>query len=385
MGNKLLTSLKLGLLVLMLYSLTGCWSSSNIQDQHYTAAIGIDFDGENYILYAQTLNFASIASTEGAQGTTPDNSSYVGIGVGKSMHLAASDLYKAAQLRIEWGHTQAVIVSERALMAKDSELVDRVYRFPDNRYNVWFFVTQEPIDKLLESDTFYNFTTLRTIIHMPESSYNQTMTLPPIQMFKYLSFVNEPDRLSYVPCLGFNETSWESQTKQLKLPVITAGYFASDKVKKMIKIEDIKGYRWAQPKLTRTMLLVKDEKKDYAVVIVHKAKVKKKAVLVDGQVKFNIEASYRGSMDEYIEEIDYEDMIKLAEEQIKQEIIETYNFGVEEELDFFNLMHSFRMKNPSRWKQMTKNGQEFILTKNSINEIKVKLVVSTNGKYKRQK
>src|SRR5690606_22969132 len=114
-------------------------------------------------------------------------------------------------LRVEWGHTQAVIVTERAIMNKDSELVDRIYRFPDNRYNVWFYVTQEPIEEIFKSDTFYNFTTLRTLIHLPESSYKQTMTLPPIQMFKYLSFVNEPDRLSYVPCLGFSEDSWSSE------------------------------------------------------------------------------------------------------------------------------------------------------------------------------
>src|SRR5690606_19195749 len=130
---------------------------------------------------------------------------------------------------------------------------------------------------------------------------------------------------------------------------------------------------------------VKDEKQAYGGLIIHKAKVKKKAVLINGEVKFNIEASYRGSLDEYLEEIDYDDMNKLAREQIKQEIMETYQFGVEEQLDLFNLMHSFRMKNPSSWKKMTKNGREFILTKNSINEIKVKLVVATNGKYKRQK
>lgn len=376
--------IKLSLIILIVVTMTGCWSATNIQDQHYVSALGVDYDGENFILYAQTLNFQIIASSETQQGV-PKNTSYVGKGIGKTMHTAAADLYKTAQMRVDWGHTQSIVVSERAILLFDSELVDRIYRFPDNRYNVWLFVTKEPIDEVFMSDSFYNFSTLRTILHVPLSSYNQLTTIMPIQMFKYLSLVNEPDRISFIPCLGFDQQHWESENEPLKLLKITGAYFSSDTVNKILDNDQLIGFRWLQRHLKRTMVIVSDEETSYGVITIDHAKVKKKAYLKDGSVKFVIEASYRGSMNEYINEIDYAKMVELAKEQIKKEIIDVYNVGVEEELDLFDLMHCFRMKSPSKWKQMTNSGAEFILNKQSLEDIKIKLTVPTNGKYKRQK
>lgn len=376
--------LKLSLIICSMMMIAGCWSSTNIQDQHYVSALGVDYDGENFTLYAQTMNFEFIASTEGQRGN-PNNSAYVGKGIGKTLHTAAADLYKSAQLRVDWGHTQAIVVTERAIFSLDSELVDRIYRFPDNRYNVWLFVTQESIEEIFKSDSFYNFTTLRTILHVPGSSYNQMMTMPPIQMFKYLSFVNEPDRISYIPCLGFDNEHWSSDIKTLKLLKITGAYFSSEKASKMIPNEKLQGYRWLNPRLSRTMIIIKDEETSYAVITIDKAKIKIKPKLINGEVKFNIEANYQGTMNEYIHELDYSKMIELAKQEIENEVMAVYRLGLEEQLDLYNLMHSFRMKMPGAWKNMTKNGSEFILTEDSIESFKIKIYVPTNGKYKRQK
>lgn len=384
MNNLRATCIKLSLVIVIMLLISGCWSSTNIQDQHYVSALGVDYDGENFILYAQTLNFQIIASSDSQQGVQKNNA-YVGKGFGKTLHTAAADLYKSAQMRVDWGHTQSIVVSERAILTFDDELVDRIYRFPDNRYNVWLFVTKEPIDEVFMSDSFYNFSTLRTILHVPESSYNQLETVTPIQMFKYLSFVNEPDRVSFIPCLGFDQRHWESESKPLKLLRITGAFFSSNKIDKILNNDQLIGFRWLQPKLTRTMVIVTDEETTYGVITIDHAKVKKKAYVKDGTVKFVIEASYRGSMNEYIQEIDYDKMVELAKEQIKREIIDVYNVGLEEQLDLFNLLHSFRMKSPREWKTMTDNGNEFILNKQSIEDIKIKLTVPTNGKYKRQK
>jgi len=370
---------------MLLLLLTGCWSSHDITNQHYVTTMGIDYDGEVYTIYAQIISFENVARTEGQGGNT-NSPTYVGKGIGHSFNTAADDLYASSQIRIDWGHAKAVVVSDQAMQLLGTQIVERIYRFPENRYNTWLYVTKEPIEDILTTNSFYNRTSLFSVLHMPNNSRKQRATLPPVEMFKYLSAINEPDRISYIPCIGFDTTHWRANEKQMKLLEINGGYIETHNgTKKIFTIEQMKGYRWIDPRLTRTMLLVKDEKTSYAVLTFNKSKVKKKPFIQEGNVKFIIKGFYKGSMNEYINEIDYNKMIELAKEQIKSEIMDIYKLGVKEETDIFNLMHSFRMKNPDKWKVMTKNGSKFILDEDSIERIDIKIVIPHNGKYKRQK
>lgn len=365
--------------------LTGCWSSHDITNQHYVTTMGIDYDGEKYTMYAQIINFKFVARTEGEDGDV-SNSTYVGKGTGDSFNTAAADLYSSSQIRIDWGHTGAVVVSHQAMRQLSTQIVERIYRFPANRYNTWLYVTEEPIEDILTTTSFYNQTSLYSVLHMPNNTRRQRATLPPIEMFKYLSAINEPDRITYIPCIGIDTTHWRSSEKRMRLLQITGGYLENHNgTKKIFTIEQMKGYRWIDPKLTRTTLSVKDKQTSYAVLTFNKSKIKKIPIFKDGKVKFIIKGSYKGTMNEYINEIDYKEMVDLAKEQIKSEIMEVYKLGVVEEMDIFNLMHSFRMKYPKKWKEITRIGSKFILDEQSIERIDVNVVIQHNGKYKRQR
>lgn len=370
---------------ILLLLLTGCWSSHDISDQHYVTGMGLDYDGEKFIIYAQIVNFESIASTA-TQGGDPENLTYIGRGSGDTVHTAAANLYASSQVRVDWGHSQAVVVTHRAMQQLGSEIVERIYRFPENRYNTWLYVTRDPVDEVLSITSFYNRTSLYSILHMPNNSRRQLATLPPVQMFKYLSVINEPDRITYVPCIGFDSTHWKSEEKPMKLLEINGGYIEThDGTKAMFDLQQLKGYRWIDPKMTRTLLPIKDEKTTYAVLTFHHSKVKKKAIIKDGKVKFTIKGFYKGTMNEYIQELDYKNMMELAKKEIYSEIMEVYQLGIENQIDLFNLMHTFRMKYPDKWREMTKDGTKFILDDESIEGIEIDIHIPYNGKYKRQK
>jgi len=368
---------------LLLLLLTGCWSSTNIADQHYVTTMGIDYDGETYYMYAQIIRFENVARQEG-QGSSSENT-YVGIGTGPSVNMAVADLYSSAQVRIDWGQTQAIVASHRAMQLLDSEIVERIYRFPENRYNTWFYVTEEPIEDVLLANSFYERTSRFSILHMPKSTFGQYSTVPPIRMFKYLSDTNEPDRLIQVPRIGFNEKTWKSNEKQMKLLEITGVYFeTANGVRKTFPKEQLKGMRWMDPRMTRTMLQLEEGQNSYGVLTIDHYKIKKKAHLVNGEPKFVISATYKGSLNEYSEEIEYHKMVELASKLIKQEIMQVYQIGIEEQIDVFNLMHHFRLRYPREWKKMTRVGEKFILNEQSIERVDIEVVIPYNGKYKRQ-
>lgn len=381
---RLFTMIRIISIFLFLLLLSGCWSSTNLANQHYVTTLGLDYDGETYYIYAQIIRFENVARLEG-QGSSSKENTYVGKGSGPSVNMAAADLYSSAQVRIDWGQTRAIIVSHRALQTLDSEIVERIYRFPENRYNTWLYVTEDSIEEIMLTNSFYERTSLFSILHMPTNTFRQYSTIPPIRMFKYLSYLNEPDRIIQVPCIGFNEKSWKSNEKQLKLLEVTGGYFETTAgVKRTFTKKQLKGMRWMDPRMSRTMLLLQEEQKIYGVLTIENNKIKSKVKLVNGEPRFVIKATYKGSLKEYIEEIEYDNMIAMAEGLIKEEIMQMYKVGVEEEIDLFNLMHYFRFRYPTAWKNLTKNGEQFILTEQSIERLDIEVVVPYNGKYKRQ-
>lgn len=59
-----------GLYILMIslsLLLTGCWDIREVQDINYISAIGVDYKDGEYIIYAQMLDFSSVAKQEGGE------------------------------------------------------------------------------------------------------------------------------------------------------------------------------------------------------------------------------------------------------------------------------------------------------------------------------
>src|SRR5690606_22021888 len=378
------SSIKICLICIVLTLMPGCWSAVDIQNQHYVTSLGVDYDGEMFFVYAQIVRFENIARMESQGAGSPINT-YVGKGEGTSLNIAVSNLYATSQVRIDWGHMKAIVVTERAISSLE-KLAGHIYRSPESRYNTWFYVTNGSIEEIFLTNSFYERTSLFSILHMPMNSFRQGSTVPPIQMFKCISISNEPDRITVIPVIGTDNEQWKTNEGELKIFKIIGAYFESyNGVKKILPLDQLEGMRWIDPRLTRTMLTVMDEEKEYAVLILHNTKVKKKTKLVNGEPKFTIKASFKGSLNEYLSELDYPKMIQLAREQIEKEIMEAYELGLKEQLDLFNLMHSFRMKDPDAWKRMTNNGEKFILDEKSLEHLEIDIEIPYNGKYKRRR
>jgi len=347
--------------------------------------MGIDYKDDQFTIYAQMFDFNSISRSEGGTRGSPGEATFIGEGHGKTMNQAVFDLYQTSQEHVEWGHMGSVVVTVKAMEQLGSTIVERLYRSPSTRYNTWLYVTEEPIEQIFATASFFNMTSLFTILHNPSGNYQQNSIFPPTLMFKYIVNSNENDRIIYVPCIGINNSAWLQSEKPMSILTITGAYYESSaKETGLFTREQLKGIQWLDDKFNRVTLTVEDEDIAYANLTIFQPKIKVKPYLKDGQVKFKIKAKYQAIMQEYIEEISYEDLVKLAEDTIKKEIMNVYILGVENKLDIYTLMHPFRMKYPTQWVSLTDRGDNFILNENSIESIDVHVTVPSNGKYKRK-
>src|SRR5690606_25120406 len=132
--------------ILLLLTLTGCWSRYEVQNLNYATALGIDYQNDQYILYVQLLDFSTVAKLEGQQ-KAEQPPVWVGKGEGSSFTEAANDLYITSQQRLNFGQISAILFSERMLQAnKVGEVLELINRYREIRYLSWMFSTSEPIE-----------------------------------------------------------------------------------------------------------------------------------------------------------------------------------------------------------------------------------------------
>ncbi len=71
--------------LLLPFFLTGCWSKYEVQNMNYVTAVGIDYADGQYIIYAQLLDFSTVAKLEGQQKSEQPP---IWIGIGKGISVS---------------------------------------------------------------------------------------------------------------------------------------------------------------------------------------------------------------------------------------------------------------------------------------------------------
>lgn len=375
-------SIKTSIAILICFMCTSCWSSVHIEEQIYITAIGVDFVDEEYIIYAQVHNFRSIVelkqrSKESSGGT------FIGTGKGASMYDAAFSLTKSSQAKIEWGHVDAIVVSERVFAKDGIDIPRRIYRYPDTRYNTWFYVTNASISDLFSKGNIYDESSLSTVMFSPESTYHQRTTVKPLLTFDLVANLSEPDRTVAIPSITINQEQWSTGAEKIQLMEVDSAYFASLYGKPYsIKLEDIPGFKLLEYP-SRTEVHIGEKSEPSAEFIVLPDKKSYKVKVVAGEPKFTISMLYVATLYELHEEMSYEELREKLKKKMEEDIRQTYLEGIKHEVDIYNLMPKLRHKYPQLWQSLTDGGRDFILTEDSLDNIHLDIRIPYYGKYKK--
>lgn len=114
------------LLVLLL--VTGCWDIKDLQTVNYVTSVGLDYKNGKFIIYAQMLDFSSVAKQETGKASHPP-SQWVGKGTGETINLAINDLYNAMQQKSLWSHITSIVISNSYLEQETTRMADTFFVF----------------------------------------------------------------------------------------------------------------------------------------------------------------------------------------------------------------------------------------------------------------
>jgi spore germination protein KC len=362
--------------------LTGCWDIKNIQDINYLTAIGIDYADHQYIVYAQMIDFATVAKTEAGKTSQPSQV-WIGKGKGETLLSAFNDLYETSQLRIFYGQISAVVYSESLMNPKAlEELLDFHSRYYEMRFTPWVFGSQTPIDKILSTTPFFNFSPLMSMLHQPFESYKQKSIIRPLTLREFISNLREPGKTTLLPTLSINDSKWQSGGKARPMLDQNGVFVLHDnKLKGWFEENSIFGVRWTEPHTNRSPLVVRSDGEPQTVLSLENPKVKIHPQITNEKTTYTLHVQLSGNISEIIQTITEAEMEKQAAKQIREEIIQTYKEGLKFNADLLQLEYALYRQKNKEWKKLRGRG-ELELTPESLSNITVDVKLDHSGKNK---
>ncbi len=344
--------LRLLLVILLSLQMTGCWDQKVVQDIHYVTALGVDYEQGTYKVYAQLLDFSTVAKQESGK-PQQEMPVWIGKGDGATVDLAMNELYDSAQERLSLSHTTVIVLSERAFRQGVTSLLDSVNRFREFRYTPWVYGTKADLQELLTATPLFNLSPLLSLLHEPMDIYQQHSKIPPITMKDFVMRYWSPADTLLVPMLTINRSSRKEGKKAHSLLEIK-GALAIHQTKYVGVLTDkeIEGYRWTTNETVRSPLLVRDEKgKVLAVLSVEKLTVRTHVSDQGGKPVLHYRIKARIYVGEKADHLSETPLKSLVDRKIAEEVRATFTDGLQRGIDVLGLEGYVYHQQNELWKR----------------------------------
>lgn len=351
-----------------------------MQNMNYVTAVGIDYADSQYIIYAQLLDFSTVAKLEGQQ-KAEQPPVWIGRGKGISFTEAANDLYSTSQQRLNWGQISAIFFSERLLKErKVGEVLELIDRYREIRYLAWVFSTRDPLDEVLIATPFFRLSPKASILHNPEQNFRQRSILAPIRLQKFVMDSNEKAKTSYIPELSVRKDQWkENQKPHEMLRYSGIQIYDKDKYYARMSLEEIKGLPWLNKHTIRLPVDLFSDNKLVAVLVVEKPEYDVKPRVKYDKAYFDISVKVKAGVNELHADVTEQELTQLAQKKIEHQIRQTFQTAFEKRIDIYNLGESLFRRNPYAWKRIASGT---VLNKDSLRTINVNVQIVYPGRYK---
>lgn len=343
--------------VLILISQTGCWDIKTIQDTNYFTAIGFDYQKGRYVVYAQMLDFSSVAKQEGGKAGQPPQI-WVGREEGATVNEAFNRFYKTTQQRVFWGHVSAYLFSSEALRQGIGKFLDGSVRYSETRFTQWIYSTDESIEAIFSVVPFFNVSPMASILMNPIENYRQLSFIRPFRLYRAAALIREPGYTLMMPTLSIRKDAWmKNQKPDPKLEVNGVYALGKNNLVEWFSDKEFKGDRWLENSTARSPLVVYIGGKPVRTVSIQKPKSRitprKGSSLI-----FDVHVKCKAITIESQETVDEDSIQKKIEKQITQEIEETFKQGKSRGVDIYQLEHTLYKQDFKQWATLTSNGKQ---------------------------
>lgn len=337
--------------------LTGCWDIREIQDINYLSAIGVDYRDGQYIIYAQMLDFSSVAKQEGGSASQ-EIPVWVGKGSGKNMADALLQIYTTNQQQLSWGQVTALVLTESVLNAERMEQVfDITNRSEEIRYTKWIYGTRGNLEDLFTTTPFFKLSPLHSLLHEPLESYKQLSFIRPMQFNDFIIRYREKAASVVLPTISISSANWSEDMRQHPILEIDGAFLLKNKQYKGWKQRnDLLGIRWLADRNSQAPVVVGPHDHPVGSVMMQHPRSTIELLPTKDGISYRIKLKVHGMVQSIYKEVSDAELQKLAEDSLREEILSTFHTTVAMGVDPYQLSLMLYQRNPKLWKNLSKNG-----------------------------
>ncbi|MEG0260286.1 MAG: Ger(x)C family spore germination protein [Lysinibacillus sp.] len=372
------------ILIILLLPLTivlsGCWDVDEPERMLYIHGIGLDYKDGQFEIYAQIIDFSNIAKSD--QPSTSPAQSQVGHAKGKTMEEAFFNLYHSTDQKVFWGTFSYLLLSENMLKSGEiNVVVDSFLRFQEMRYQVWLYGTKDSPKDVLLTTPVINKAIILSKLSDPMNSHRQQSYIQPINFRKFIIGLDEPGHEIAIPSISIKE-NWESNEGPAKVASLEGvAVLSKETLKGFITGDKANGLQWMTNETDKgglTFTIDKGEKVDLTVDLSN-IKVDIKPNVKNDSAKFNITVKMDAVINGLQAELTNKDIREGIIKEVKNEIKDTYEEALKQDIDIYRLSEQLYRKDVKAWKKMQKKGK-IALTEDSIDKLTVEITSLKSGK-----
>jgi Ger(x)C family germination protein len=378
-------------LLLLVPVLSGCWDMKEVEHMFYANAIGIDREDGQYVLYVQLLDFTTLGRSETGVSIGPGTGAVVGRARGEAFNIALHKLYASAQRRIFWGHLNTIVFGENLLKEDYLDVMEQITRYYEFRYVHWLFGTRDPIDQLFNIVPILEYSPVYSQMNDPRDVYNQSSQIKPMRLYRFIREMNEPGMIPLLPSMALSPPMWY-EGDHPKHTLEMEGYFLIEN-RKLVGFLDKReaiGIRWLDPDMRRSPLIIgrtgdpvtpgPNEEDPVAIMMFRHKKSRVIPVYEGSEVRFDLDLAYYADLYQETYDLSISELLERAKKQIASQIRHTYEKGLEFNADPLHLLYSVYRDNPSKWREIQGEGENFPLKKDSLRDINIDIRLKFEGK-----
>lgn len=376
------------MLLLILFSLTGCWNYQELNSLAIATGFAVDMVDDEFEVTVLISNSQKENSGE-AKGAA---SSAVYKGKGKTIEEAIKDSSMGISKQIYVSHIEVLVLSEEVAKNKTLEVVDFFFRYPQTR-NEFLVVIAE---NCKAGDTFEVTTPLETF---PSQNISKNLEITnKLQGYIYTVTFNdfiktliEEGVSPVLPTIsiigsveeGNKDKNIEQNEPNTYLKLGMMAVFKKDSLLEISNKEQSKGINFLNDKVTTTLITTKHND-GYVVVELNDSKTNIEVEINNELPKYKVSIEATGTITELTTDVDVEEneviqQIKNSSiEEIKKYCEEAINYAKELKTDIFGLGNLIYKKDHILWNNIKEKWNDELFSQIEV-EFDIKLDLKTKG------
>ena len=378
----------LGIIILILLLLSGCWDRRELENLAIVSGLGIDYpeQGEGYQLSFQIVKPSEVRapgsssgeSGSGSSGSSGSKTVWLLRSKGTTVFDAIRNAHFQSNRRIFLSHNQVVIIGKKVAEEGILPVVDVLIRDPEPRLQQWLLIAKQQAGEILKLQAGVEKISATAIAELMENYY-LTSKIKATNLHDFADGLVKKSTSNTLPIIGIKE---ENGKKDFILE--ETGILKEDRLVGYLNEKETRGLLWALGKVTSGIIVVElpDNKGKVSLEIIN-AKSKIIPELEDGEIRIKVEITEEANLggETSNENLSSPEALsrleKLQAKVIEEEIKAALNKAKTYRLDIFGFGETIHRKYHKLWSKIEENWGE-IFSQMEV-EIKVKTVIRRTG------